>query len=255
MTARIETPFSLCPIRTSALRFPALMAPAPICWTGLWYCFSLFHAEWLRRDSHMCCACVCQCTCFSGWSGTLCDQQVDECQSAPCLNGATCVDLFQGYTCQCAAGFSGVRCQTNLNECSSAPCSNGGTCVDQANGFACVCAAGFSGLFCQTEINECGSQPCMNGGTCVDVVNGFTCQCRAGYAGPRWSVCFILHLRSSLPVLTTVCLDALMHSLVKPISMNVVRSHAGTVPLASTNPISTCVSARPASVAHSVRPK
>ena len=35
---------------------------------------------------------------------------VDECQSSPCLNGATCVDLENGYRCQCAEGWEGDTC-------------------------------------------------------------------------------------------------------------------------------------------------
>jgi hypothetical protein len=36
--------------------------------------------------------------------------EVDECQSSPCLNGATCVDLENGYRCQCAEGWQGDTC-------------------------------------------------------------------------------------------------------------------------------------------------
>jgi len=36
---------------------------------------------------------------------------VDECQSSPCLNGATCVDLENGYRCQCAEGWQGDTCE------------------------------------------------------------------------------------------------------------------------------------------------
>ncbi len=36
---------------------------------------------------------------------------INECGSSPCLNGATCVDLVNGYGCVCAAGFGGLQCQ------------------------------------------------------------------------------------------------------------------------------------------------
>ena len=35
-----------------------------------------------------------------------------ECLSIPCMNGATCVDLINGYRCDCASGFNGINCQT-----------------------------------------------------------------------------------------------------------------------------------------------
>jgi len=40
-------------------------------------------------------------------------------------------------SCACSQGFTGPLCQTNINECLSSPCVNGATCVDLING--CVC--------------------------------------------------------------------------------------------------------------------
>lgn len=103
---------------------------------------------------------------------------IDCCQQSPVQNGGTCVMLSAGvcnYTC--ASGFTGSVCQTKITACSSAPCFNGGTCVDVSNSFSCVCAPGYSGITCQTEINECGSSPCINGGTCTDLLGRFQCTC------------------------------------------------------------------------------
>ena len=33
------------------------------------------------------------------------------CSSNPCLNGGTCIVLFEGYNCSCAVGFTGSRCE------------------------------------------------------------------------------------------------------------------------------------------------
>jgi hypothetical protein len=35
-------------------------------------------------------------------------------------------------------GFSGALCQTNINECASNPCQNGGSCFDSFNSFSCT---------------------------------------------------------------------------------------------------------------------
>lgn len=41
---------------------------------------------------------------FSGFSGDMCQIDIDECSSTPCLNGAKCMDLPNGYECECAEG-------------------------------------------------------------------------------------------------------------------------------------------------------
>lgn len=50
------------------------------------------------------------CACDAGWTGALCDQDVDECASAPCQNSATCRDLVDAFTCDCAPGWTGPTC-------------------------------------------------------------------------------------------------------------------------------------------------
>ena len=38
-------------------------------------------------------------------------------------------DLVNGYSCDCATGWSGTTCSTNLDDCTPDPCHNGGTCL------------------------------------------------------------------------------------------------------------------------------
>ena len=38
--------------------------------------------------------------------------EILECASNPCLNGATCTDLINGYECTCPVGFGGDNCET-----------------------------------------------------------------------------------------------------------------------------------------------
>ena len=35
---------------------------------------------------------------------------IDECDSNPCAEGSTCLNLFNAYNCLCAAGFTGQTC-------------------------------------------------------------------------------------------------------------------------------------------------
>ena len=37
--------------------------------------------------------------------------EIDECQSEPCMNGATCIDEVNAFECHCAPGFEGDFCE------------------------------------------------------------------------------------------------------------------------------------------------
>ena len=105
------------------------------------------------------------------------------CVPSPCENGATCeVTGPTTYTCACAAGWTGTNCEDEIDECESSPCVNG-LCQDQVNGYFCGCDPGWTGTNCEEDIDECESSPCLNGGDCVDEVNAYTCDCTSGWTG------------------------------------------------------------------------
>ena len=39
--------------------------------------------------------------CAAGYTGAVCEVEIDECLSSPCRNGATCVNNVGGYECMC----------------------------------------------------------------------------------------------------------------------------------------------------------
>ena len=41
----------------------------------------------------------------------------------------TAQDEVNGYNCSCAAGFTGQLCETNIDDCVMNPCENEGTCM------------------------------------------------------------------------------------------------------------------------------
>ena len=78
---------------------------------------------------------------------------------------STRLGLALTWTCLVRVG---VTCENDINDCEDQPCLNGGTCQDDVSGYLCVCVEGFTGTTCEIETDECLSGPCENGGVCVD---------------------------------------------------------------------------------------
>ena len=38
-------------------------------------------------------------------------QEINECDSSPCLNGGVCSDGIAYFSCSCASGYEGTTCQ------------------------------------------------------------------------------------------------------------------------------------------------
>ncbi|XP_056001726.1 fibropellin-3-like [Ostrea edulis] len=120
------------------------------------------------------------CACKPGYNGVLCEHDIDECASSPCIHG-TCIDHVNKYTCSCEPGYTGTNCQIDINECQSSPCVYG-NCTDRVNMYICHCQPGYTGINCETEIDECASSPCIHG-NCVDEIAKYECTCEVFYIG------------------------------------------------------------------------
>lgn len=70
-----------------------------------------------------------------------------ECESNPCDNEGTCVDITDGYYCLCSHEFDGDHCEYNKDDCTPDPCVYG-RCVDLVGGFSCTCDVGFTDETC-----------------------------------------------------------------------------------------------------------
>ena len=76
------------------------------------------------------------------------------------------------------AGFTGQLCEEDLDKCFLCPCING-TCINLVNNFTCLCDEGFSGNTYDTDIDDYIPNPCANV-TCRDLINSFMCECDVG---------------------------------------------------------------------------
>uniref|UniRef100_A0A8C7Y9B4 Crumbs cell polarity complex component 1 n=1 Tax=Oryzias sinensis TaxID=183150 RepID=A0A8C7Y9B4_9TELE len=75
----------------------------------------------------------------------------DDTRNYTCFNGGNCTD--RELSCDCLPGFIGHRCEQELDECNSNPCMNGGYCRNLINKFVCVCDMSFAGDMCQTDLS------------------------------------------------------------------------------------------------------
>ena len=53
------------------------------------------------------------------------EMDINDCESQPCLNNATCVDSVASFTCSYLPGYTGQNCKHEINECASDPCVHG----------------------------------------------------------------------------------------------------------------------------------
>uniref|UniRef100_A0A3Q2D6K0 Protein crumbs homolog 1-like n=1 Tax=Cyprinodon variegatus TaxID=28743 RepID=A0A3Q2D6K0_CYPVA len=118
------------------------------------------------------------CSCGPGWEGSLCEKEINECSSAPCVYGL-CKDLMADYQCECEPGYKGKNCQDEVDNCQEFSCINGGLCEQVAGTYTCSLFP----IKCEMEIDECESSPCQNGATCLDQLNHFQCVCVTGFSG------------------------------------------------------------------------
>nr|XP_033817057.1 protein crumbs homolog 2 isoform X1 [Geotrypetes seraphini] len=118
--------------------------------------------------------------------GILCSDQISNCSSGPCQNGASCMDTEYGYKCLCSRTppvYIGTNCNLLYDACTLETCPFNRTCSSTPGSldYKCICPPGFTGADCSVDINECESNPCRRpGAKCIDRVNGYLCQCETG---------------------------------------------------------------------------
>ena len=77
------------------------------------------------------------CECPARMSGRRCDFG-RFCLPNPCRHSGVCEEGDDGPICMCR-GYTGSICEIDVDECANNPCLNGATCVNEAGSFRCIC--------------------------------------------------------------------------------------------------------------------
>ncbi|KAK7485812.1 hypothetical protein BaRGS_00022912 [Batillaria attramentaria] len=130
------------------------------------------------------------CVCTSGWTGSHCEHDVDECAENPdvCERGQNCSNTRGSYVCNCPAGYvkNALGNCEDVDECAEGStlntCGSLENCVNVPGGFYCACTDGYTRKtgIC-TDIDECANENHKCQHVCQNVDGGYNCECHYGY--------------------------------------------------------------------------
>ena len=115
--------------------------------------------------------------------GTGCANPCHPANSGTCSDfttsgGSIAKEYFQ---CSCSVGFSGALCQTNVDECASIPCLHGGATRALATATQGR-RARVGSLNLGLELQHTKIESAQRAGKCTDGKNAYSCACFNGYA-------------------------------------------------------------------------
>ena len=61
------------------------------------------------------------------------------CSTVQCANSGVCTVTNHKLECRCKPGFTGALCEQDVDECATQPCYNGASCANKEGGFECRC--------------------------------------------------------------------------------------------------------------------
>lgn len=125
------------------------------------------------------------CICKSGWRGSKCEFDINECENPSNINGACsqiCVNTLGSYQCSCKSGYvmlSNKKDCKDVDECSVMPGICGtAVCKNIPGDFECECPEGYtynpSSKSCK-DVDECSEHMCAQ--LCVNYPGGYSCYC------------------------------------------------------------------------------
>jgi hypothetical protein len=110
------------------------------------------------------------CSCAAGYQGRICDIDVDECASSPCVNGAVCTESANATHGSSSSGSWHAASAVSSGSWSvgAMPALSHGPPMVPIDAYYCSCAAGYQGHNCDIDVDECASSPCVNGAVCTE---------------------------------------------------------------------------------------
>ncbi|CAC5394799.1 unnamed protein product [Mytilus coruscus] len=125
------------------------------------------------------------CVCKSGWQGTKCDADINDCNLMnTCDTSANqrCVNTPGSFVCKCVAGYqNGTGTCTDIDECRNNPCDQ--LCTNTDGSYTCSCRTGFTkddNEKCQ-DIKECDTTLNKCEQNCLNTPGSYKCSCNDGY--------------------------------------------------------------------------
>ncbi|XP_059170016.1 mucin-4-like [Physella acuta] len=129
------------------------------------------------------------CTCESGWNGTHCDTDADECTipnncTAANISHWLCFNTPGSYKCDCDKGFESKNgtcvdqdecAASSTNECDQ-------NCTNTDGSYTCTCGSGYTldaDKHSCKDVDECVSSPCQQ--VCENSLGSYSCSCKDGF--------------------------------------------------------------------------
>ncbi|CAD5112924.1 DgyrCDS2130 [Dimorphilus gyrociliatus] len=115
-------------------------------------------------------------------------ETIERCKNSTCNFHGECVDSIETPpNCTCYNGYYGTYCENELLNCSTLNCTHGTKdVVDSTEDLCkCQCIQGYDGQFCTEDINECEKKPrpCGSDNICTNKIGSFECECAEAWNG------------------------------------------------------------------------
>ncbi|WAR22475.1 FBN1-like protein, partial [Mya arenaria] len=129
------------------------------------------------------------CVCEAGWTGSTCDDDINECDVDPDICADVrkyCTNTAGSYTCNCINGYdkNAEDSCTDVDECADASlhdCHQ--LCTNNIGSYSCGCSAGFVKMnrtSCQ-DFDECALRTATCEQMCENKPGSYNCYCHYGY--------------------------------------------------------------------------